>query len=59
MTRIEMLNKARQLAYEQIDSNSALPINRHTELSELPEDEAIELLAREFLQEAIDYNFGK
>jgi len=59
MTRIDLLNAARNLAYEQIDMCSALSETEFAELKKLPEDKATEKLASEFLEEALDYDFGK
>jgi len=59
LTRLSMFRKARQLAYQQIDNNSCLPDDHYAEMLKLPEEEAIETLAREFLIEAVDYDFGK
>ena len=59
MKRMEMLKKACQLAYGEIDGVSALNDTQYAELQKQPEEEAIQQLAHEFLQEAADYNFGK
>lgn len=59
MNRLEMLQKARQLAYEQVDGCSALDDAEYAELKQLPEEKAIEQLAANFLKEAAEYNFGK
>ena len=54
-----MSEKARDLAYEQIDNCSALSDTEYDELKNLPEEEVLEKLAMQFLQEAVNYNFGK
>ena len=59
MTRLEMVDAARQLAYEQVDGCSALNDAQYQEMLKLTEEEALERLAHKFLQEAADYNFGK
>ncbi len=59
MDRLKLLEKAEQLANSEISGVAALDDARYEELSELPDSEAIEILAHEFLQEAADYNFGK
>jgi len=59
LTRLSMLKEAQRLAYKQIAMGSCLTDGRYAEMLKLPEEEAIETLAREFLQEAVDYNFGE
>ena len=59
MDRLTMLEKAERLAYEQIDICSALSDARYAVLQKLPEGDAVEQLAHEFLQEAFTYAFGK
>lgn len=59
MNRKEMVNAARQLAYEQIDSNSSLSDAEYEKLKELPEEKATKLLAMEYLKSAVEYNFGE
>ena len=49
---------ARELAYDQIRDCSALSDAEYSELKKLPEEEALEQLAMEFLKEAVEYNFG-
>lgn len=59
MERLEMLEKARQLAHEEIDGVVSLSDTQHAELQKLPEENAIQQLAQEFLKDTVDWNFGK
>ena len=59
MERKEMIKAAESLAYEEIDGMACCPEARYKELKKLPQEEAIMILAHEFLQDAADYNFGK
>ena len=52
MDRLTMLEKAQQIAYEQIGASSALSEKRHKELCVLLEEEALYALAYEFLDNA-------
>jgi len=54
--RTEMLEKARQRAYEMIDESSCLDNEHFKELKVLPEETAINKLAVEFLEEALANN---
>lgn len=56
MDRMTMLQKARNLAYEAIDNNSALPYAKYEEIKD--DTNAVESLALEFLREAADYTEG-
>lgn len=59
MDRLTMLNKAQQLAYEQIDGCSSLSDERYSELVVDSHEKAIKTLAMEFLKEAAEYNLGE
>lgn len=53
-----MLKKAQQIACEQIDMSSCLPKAKYKRLCELPEEEALYVLAQEFLEEgSIDIGY--
>ncbi len=54
MERLEFLEKARQLAHEQIESSSCLPDFEFAELSELDEEVALYKKAKSILEEAVD-----
>jgi hypothetical protein len=58
MERIEMIEAAVRLAHEEIDGCSACNDAEYAELKELPENVAIKRLAKNFLDEAAQYNFG-
>ena len=58
MDRLTMYNKAIQLACEQIDACSCLTDEGFESFKDVSEDEALKILANQFLQEAADYNFG-
>jgi len=58
MDRLEMIRRARRLAYEEVDGVVACNDAQYDELKNLPEEEAVQILAHEFLQEAADNNFG-
>ena len=52
MNRIDLIEKATQLAYEEVDGMAACNDTQYKELKKLPEEEAVKTLAYEFLQEA-------
>ena len=58
MKRLEMLRKAKELAYEQIDFNSCLSDVDYEALNKVPDEEAIKELAGYFLKDAVEYGFG-
>lgn len=59
MDRMTLVEKAQQLANEEISGQAACDEPRYDELMKLGTEEAIKILAHEFLQDAADYNFGE
>lgn len=53
MDRMELIKKARQFAQEQVDGVAALNDTDFEELQKLPEEKAIETLAKTFLEDAV------
>lgn len=56
MNRKEMLDAARQRAYEMVDDSSALTDEEFKKLQSLPEETAVNRLAVNFLDEALADN---
>lgn len=54
MDRVTMLDKAKQLAHEKVDSASAINEKYYEELNAMPDERAIVKLAEEFLNDAAD-----
>ena len=50
MKRLKMLEKAQQIACEQISMSSSLPDERYKELRKLPTEEALYTLAHQILE---------
>ena len=54
MKRLELLEKARQRAWDVVIMSSCLPDAEHKKLSKLPDDDAIEEKAKEILRNTSD-----
>lgn len=48
----ELFHKAKELAIQKVNENAILESKDHNRLSKLPDDQAIQWVAREFLERA-------